>query len=103
MDSLRHSGMRRSPAAHVSERQGSVPERGQKLRTGGKDAGQQPVQSLSNGHGKTQTIPTSIYYAVVVGKDDEAMTLVVVMVVFSFALVFGLNLWLKRRNKKGGW
>ena len=53
--------------------------------------------------GKTQTIPTSIYYAVVVGKDDEAMTLVVVMVVFSFALVFGLNLWLKRRNKKGGW
>lgn len=52
--------------------------------------------------GKTQTIPTSIYYAVVVGRDDEAMALVVVMVAFSFALVFGLNLWLKRRKSKGG-
>lgn len=53
--------------------------------------------------GKTQTIPTSIYYAVVVGKDDEAMALVVVMVVFSFALIFGLNLWLKKKHHKGGW
>lgn len=52
--------------------------------------------------GKTQTIPTSIYYAAVVGRDDEAMALVVVMVAFSFALVFGLNLWLKRRKSKGG-
>lgn len=50
--------------------------------------------------GKTQTIPTSIYYAVVTGKDDEASALVAVMVVFSFALVFGLNMWLKKRNQK---
>ena len=52
--------------------------------------------------GKTQTIPTSIYYAVVTGKDSEASTLVVIMVIFSFALVFGLNMWLKKRNQKGG-
>lgn len=53
--------------------------------------------------GKTQTIPTSIYYAVVTGKDNEASTLVAIMVLFSFALVFGLNMWLKKRNQKGGW
>ena len=52
--------------------------------------------------GKTQTIPTSIYYAVVTGKDSEASTLVVIMVILSFALVFGLNMWLKKRNQKGG-
>lgn len=52
--------------------------------------------------GKTQTIPTSIYYAVVTGKDSEASTLVVIMIIFSFALVFGLNMWLKKRNQKGG-
>jgi molybdate transport system permease protein len=52
--------------------------------------------------GKTQTIPTAIYYAVVVGKDEKASALVLIMVVFSFALVFGLNLWLKRRESRGG-
>ena len=53
--------------------------------------------------GKTQTIPTAIYYAVVVGKDEKASALVAIMVVFSFALVFGLNMWLKKKNHKGGW
>ena len=52
--------------------------------------------------GKTQTIPTAIYYAVVVGKDEKATMLVLIMVLFSFALVFGLNMWLKRREKRGG-
>ena len=52
--------------------------------------------------GKTQTIPTAIYYAVVVGKDEKASMLVLIMVLFSFALVFGLNMWLKRREKRGG-
>ena len=51
---------------------------------------------------KTQTIPTAIYYAVVVGKDEKASMLVLIMVLFSFALVFGLNMWLKRREKRGG-
>ena len=52
--------------------------------------------------GKTQTRPTAIYYAVVVGKDEKASMLVLIMVLFSFALVFGLNMWLKRREKRGG-
>lgn len=47
--------------------------------------------------GKTQTIPTSIYYAVSTGKDDQAAWLVAIMVVFSFLLIFGMNLWLKKR------
>ena len=52
--------------------------------------------------GKTQTIPTAIYYSVVTGKDEDAALLVAIMVVFSFALVFGLNMWLKKRNHRGG-
>lgn len=48
--------------------------------------------------GKTQTIPTSIYYATVTGNDDQANTLVLIMVVLSFTLVFGLNTWLKKKN-----
>lgn len=47
--------------------------------------------------GQTQTIPTAIYYAVSTGKDDQAAWLVAVMVVFSFAIIFGMNLWLKKR------
>ena len=52
--------------------------------------------------GKTQTIPTAVYYSVVTGHDERAQVLVVVMVFFSFALVMGLNMWLKRRNHNGG-
>ena len=55
---------------------------------------------VGNIPGRTQTIPTAIYYSVVTGKEDEAMNLVVVMVLFSFALVFGLNMWLKKKNHR---
>lgn len=51
--------------------------------------------------GKTQTIPTAIYYATVTGKDDQANMLVIIMVIFCFALVFGLNAWLKKKNYGG--
>lgn len=51
--------------------------------------------------GKTQTIPTAIYYATVTGKDDQANLLVLLMVIFCFVLVFGLNAWLKGKNHKG--
>ena len=51
--------------------------------------------------GETQTIPTSIYYDVVAGRDEDAMTLVLIMVILSFALIFGLNFWLKKKNYKG--
>lgn len=48
--------------------------------------------------GKTQTIPTAIYFAVESGKTELANTLVLIMTLFSFALVFGLNAWLKRQS-----
>ena len=54
-----------------------------------------------NIEGQTQTIPTAIYYAVAPGKDEEAHTLVVVITLFSFAMIFILNAWLKRKNYKG--
>lgn len=51
-----------------------------------------------NIEGKTQTIPTAIYYAVATGKEEKANILVLVMTLFSFLLIFGLNQWLKGRN-----
>ncbi|WP_330640708.1 molybdate ABC transporter permease subunit [Anaerovorax odorimutans] len=53
-----------------------------------------------NIEGETQTIPTAIYYAVATGKEDQANTLVAVMTVFSFLMIFGLNAWLKKKNYK---
>lgn len=51
--------------------------------------------------GKTQTIPTAIYFAVESGNRQLANTLVLIMTVFSFVLIFGLNLWLKKINYAG--
>ncbi|MDR2355519.1 MAG: molybdate ABC transporter permease subunit [Clostridiales Family XIII bacterium] len=48
--------------------------------------------------GKTQTIPTAIYFAVESGKTETANALVLIMTVFSFALILGLNAWLKKKN-----
>ncbi|MDR1246761.1 MAG: molybdate ABC transporter permease subunit [Clostridiales Family XIII bacterium] len=48
--------------------------------------------------GKTQTIPTAIYFAVEAGRTETANTLVLIMTIFSFALIFGLNAWLKKKN-----
>lgn len=47
---------------------------------------------------KTQTIPTAIYFAVDNGYTEVANTLLGVVVVFSFILVFGLNTWLKKKD-----
>jgi molybdate ABC transporter, permease protein len=51
--------------------------------------------------GKTQTIPTAIYFAVESGNTKTANTLVLIMTLFSFALILGLNAWLKKRNYIG--
>jgi len=51
--------------------------------------------------GKTQTIPTAIYFAVESGKTELANRLVLIMTIFSFVLIFGLNAWLKKRNYIG--
>ncbi len=51
--------------------------------------------------GKTQTMPTAIYFAVESGNADMANKLVLIMVVFSFTVIFALNMWLKRKNYIG--
>jgi molybdate transport system permease protein len=51
--------------------------------------------------GKTQTIPTAIYFAVESGKTELANRLVMIMTIFSFVLILGLNAWLKKRNYIG--
>ncbi len=51
--------------------------------------------------GKTQTIPTAIYFAVESGNTEMANRLVLIMTLFSFALILGLNAWLKKRNYIG--
>ena len=51
--------------------------------------------------GKTQTIPTAIYFAVESGNTELANRLVLIMTVFSFLLIFCLNAWLKKKNYIG--
>lgn len=51
--------------------------------------------------GKTQTVPTAIYYAVENGNSQLANTLVLIMTVFSFVLILSLNKWLEKRNYLG--
>lgn len=51
--------------------------------------------------GKTQTIPTAIYFAVESGNTEMANRLVLIMTIFSFVLILGLNAWLKKRNYIG--
>ncbi len=48
--------------------------------------------------GKTQTIPTAIYFAVESGKTEFANTLVMIMTIFSFVLILALNAWGKKKN-----
>lgn len=48
--------------------------------------------------GLTQTIPTAIYFAVESGKDVLARTLVVIITVFSFCVIFWVNRWAKKQK-----
>lgn len=48
--------------------------------------------------GRTQTIPLAIYFAVETGNTDLANKLVVIMTIFSFAVIFILNSWLKKKH-----
>ena len=50
--------------------------------------------------GKTETIPLAIYFAVESGDLNTANTLMFVVVVFSFILIYGLNGWLRKKNYK---
>lgn len=56
--------------------------------------------------GKTQTMPIAIYFANEAGDTTQASILVVIMTVFSFLVIYGLNRWGKRsqrnRDSRGG-
>lgn len=48
--------------------------------------------------GKTSTIPLSIYYAVESGDTRTANILMAIVLLFSFTLIYSLNMWLKQKN-----
>lgn len=50
--------------------------------------------------GKTETIPLAIYFAVESGDLKRANTLMLIVVVFSFILIYGLNSWLRKKQYK---
>lgn len=53
---------------------------------------------MGNIPGKTQTIPTAIYFAVETGDQHTANVLVLFITVFSFLITFFLNLYLKKKD-----
>lgn len=48
--------------------------------------------------GKTETIPLAIYYAVESGDKRTANMLIIIVTVFSFVMVYSLNMWLKKKH-----
>ncbi|MGI6066331.1 MAG: molybdate ABC transporter permease subunit [Bacillota bacterium] len=48
--------------------------------------------------GQTQTIPLAIYFAVDSGDNATARTLVTIITIFSFFVIFWVNQWAKKRN-----
>ena len=54
--------------------------------------------------GKTQTMPIAIYMANEAGDTRQASILVIIMTLFSFIVIYGLNRWKKglRRDSRGG-
>ncbi|KGK87807.1 ABC transporter permease [Desulfosporosinus sp. HMP52] len=54
--------------------------------------------------GKTQTMPLAIYFANESGDTGQASILVIIMTVFSFMVIYGLNRWGKKsqHDSRGG-
>lgn len=50
--------------------------------------------------GKTQTIPTAIYYSIESNNPHIANTLTAIVIIFSFVVIFMLNNWLKKQRIK---
>ncbi len=48
--------------------------------------------------GKTQTMPLAIYFDTYAGQVHQANFLVIIMTIFSFMVIFGLNLWKKSKG-----
>ncbi|NLB88648.1 MAG: molybdate ABC transporter permease subunit [Syntrophomonadaceae bacterium] len=49
--------------------------------------------------GQTQTIPLAIYFAVAAGDDVTARTLVAIITVFSFIVIYWVNRWSKKQKR----
>lgn len=48
--------------------------------------------------GQTSTIPVAIFFAVDAGDNATANTLVAIVTIFSFLVIFWVNRWAKRQN-----
>lgn len=51
--------------------------------------------------GKTQTMPLAIFFDIYAGAGQQANVLVIIMTVFSFLVIYGLNLWRKKAKRDG--
>lgn len=49
--------------------------------------------------GITQTMPLAIYFDTYAGQIQQANILVIIMTVFSFMVILGLNMWKKRTQR----
>lgn len=49
--------------------------------------------------GQTQTIPVAIFFAVDAGDNTTARTLVAIVTVFSFLVIFWVNRWARRQTQ----
>lgn len=55
------------------------------------------IMVAGNIPGKTQNIPLAIYLAVETGNKAVANKLVLIEVIFSFIVVYGVNFWVKKK------
>lgn len=55
------------------------------------------IMVAGNIPGKTQNIPLAIYLAVETGNKALANKLVLISVIFSFVVVYGVNFWVKKK------
>lgn len=55
------------------------------------------IMVAGNIPGKTQNIPLAIYLAVETGNRSMANKLVLIEVIFSFIVVYGVNFWIKKK------
>lgn len=49
--------------------------------------------------GRTQTMPLAIYFASEAGAMQKASVLVLIMTLFSFLVIYGLNFWRRRTGR----
>lgn len=57
------------------------------------------IMIAGNIPGKTQTIPTAIYFAADANNLEMAGLYVVIISLITFSMIYGINLWSKKHNK----